>query len=74
MIDLAAPIVQPCELRLTELAELLAKREALRLLHGYMQQFADHPNFCFWLSSIERNGTILSRRIELTVHRLYLGV
>ncbi len=74
MIQIAAPTLQCYELRLAELAELLAKRESLRLLHGHMQQFADHPNFCFWIQTIERNGNILNRRIELTVHRLNLGV
>lgn len=76
--DWATDGTDMCTKRLNErfeaLAELLAKREALRLLHEYMQPFKDHPNFCIWINTIERSGRSLNRAIDSALTRLTYGV
>lgn len=63
------------DVRLMELADLLQKREALKLLYRHLQrECAYHPNCKTWLCSIERSIPVLDRRIEFTMHWLQLGV
>lgn len=60
---------------LSELDDLLAKRESLHRLHRHLQTgCSNHPNCDLWLLAIERSDGALSRRIDLTMRRLQLGV
>jgi hypothetical protein len=62
------------ENRLEELAALLQKREAVRLLTRYLADLPDNPNKCCWLNSLTRSYDSLSRRIDSTVRKLYWNV
>lgn len=61
-------------MQLSELAEMLAKKQALRLLYKRLERFNGHVNYCYWLSALERNAGIIDRRIQTIEFRLSAGV
>jgi len=61
-------------MQLSELAEMLAKKQALRLLYKRLERFANHVNYCCWLTALERNAGAIDRRIQTLEFRLMAGV
>lgn len=60
--------------RMEELAELLLKREVLRLLYKELKPQGEDQNICLHLKDIERAGCILDRQITIAHNCLMIGV
>lgn len=66
------------ELQLNEsllaLSDLLQRREAWRRLRAHIEQYADHPNYPYWIAFMDRRATALNQMIESATYCLLLGV
>lgn len=60
--------------RMEELAELLLKREILRMLYKELKPRADEENICLRLHDIEHAASILDRWIEIGITRVRWGL
>jgi hypothetical protein len=60
--------------RLAELAELLWKLQAVRLLYDHLLRQPETVNKEFWMYSVARAYCVLENRVQVVTNALQLGV
>lgn len=57
-----------------DMAQTLAKRDAVKCLYTYLLSLPDHPNKVFWCSSVLKSYNCLDRRVKELTEKLYWGL